>query len=103
MSEEKFLTVREASLILGATEKDVLDLAEKGTLPAYRIGGVYLRFKKEQILEYKKTHDSIFPHAAHTHNASLRDKIMDFLYLNDFYILAFSVIAALLVFIFRGD
>ena len=42
MNEEKLLTVREASLILGISEKEVLDLAESGAIPAYKIGGVYL-------------------------------------------------------------
>ncbi len=54
MSEEKLLTIREVSLILNITEKEVIDLAENQVIPAYRIGGVYLRFKRQQIEEYKK-------------------------------------------------
>ncbi len=44
MAEEKFLTVRDASLILGVSEKEIVDLVETGSLPAYRIGGGGFRF-----------------------------------------------------------
>ena len=56
MSEEKLLTIREVSLFLGISEKEVIDLAESQALPAYKIGGVYLRFKRQQIEEYRKKH-----------------------------------------------
>ena len=54
MAEEKLLTIREVSLYLGISEKDVIELSENGTIPAYKIGGVYLRFKREQIQGYVK-------------------------------------------------
>ena len=103
MSEEKFLTVREVAHLLGGTEKDILNLAEEGTLPAYRIGGVYLRFKKEQVLDFKKNHGSLSPHPVNADRDSAFQRFRDFFYLHDFYILAFGIIAALLVLIFRGD
>ena len=102
MNEEKFLTVREVAQLLGVTEKDILVLAEKGTLPAYRIGGVYLRFKKGQVLEYKKSVGPLSPSRAAREEASVAAKVFDFLYLNDFYIIAFAIVAALLMLIFRG-
>ena len=51
---ERLLTVRDVASILGISEKEVLDLAEDGKLPAYKIGGVYLRFNPGQIEEYRK-------------------------------------------------
>lgn len=104
MSEEKLLTIRDAASILGISEKEVLDLVEKGTLPAYKIGGVYVRFKKEQIQDFLK----------HTHLRSpqeklklqadypLRDKISDFFYFNDFYLVTILIASLLLLVIFRG-
>ncbi|MBU1999085.1 MAG: helix-turn-helix domain-containing protein, partial [Candidatus Omnitrophica bacterium] len=53
MSEEKLLTVRDVSFLLGVSEKEVLDLAQNSSIPAYKVGGVYLRFKKDQVDEYK--------------------------------------------------
>ncbi len=102
MSEEKLLTVRDASLILGISEKEVVDLAENGSLPAYKIGGVYLRFKKEQIEQYRKR--IRLPAAKlETHQKnSWKDRISDFLYFNDFYILAILVVILLMAVILRG-
>ena len=56
MAEEKLLTVREVAAFLGISEKDVLDLAQSSQIPAYKVGGVYLRFKKEQVEEYGLKH-----------------------------------------------
>ena len=50
---EKLLNVREASEYLGISSKKVEELVRKGKLPAYKIGGTYLRFRKEQIKTMK--------------------------------------------------
>ncbi len=102
MAEEKLLTVREAAVILGVSEKEVIDLAENGVIPAYKIGGVYLRFKKEQIQEFLKLSRPLSPKTQHIEKNSFRDKISDFLYFNDFYILAILIIILLLFIILRG-
>ena len=102
MTEEKLLTVRDVSLILGISEKEVLDLAENGSIPAYKVGGLYLRFKREQVELFKK-----IPRPAETISGaagkySLREKISDFFYFNDFYILSALLILLILVIIFQG-
>jgi excisionase family DNA binding protein len=102
MAEEKFLTVRDVSLILGISEKEVVDLVETGSLPAYRIGGVYLRFKKAQVFEFKNKSAASSPKPPRHAEYPFKDRFSDFLYFNDFYILAGAVIIALLVIIFRG-
>jgi len=102
MGEEKLLTVRDVSLILGISEKEVVDLAEGGTIPAYKIGGVFLRFKREQIQEFKKQSQKLHPKIDAGKVYPFKDKISDFFYFNDFYILASLIIILLLVIIFRG-
>lgn len=102
MAEEKFLTVREAASILGISEKEVIDLAESGALPAYKIGGVYLRFKKEQIASFKRSAHPKAPKAVIPKEYPLGDRISDFFYFNDFYILAALLIILLLLIILRG-
>lgn len=102
MGEEKLLTVRDVSLILGISEKEVVDLAEKGAIPAYKIGGVYLRFKREQIQEYKKHTRALSSKPEAAQEYPFKDKISDFFYFNDFYILAILIIVLLLVIIFQG-
>ena len=102
MNEEKLLTVRDVSLILGISEKEVLDLAQNGRLPAYKVGGVYLRFKKEQIQEFQRHTPLSSSKIAASRKYSLSEGISDFFYFNDFYILAILIIILLSVIIFRG-
>ena len=103
MAEEKLLTVRDVSLILGISEKEVIDLAEDGTVPAYKVGGIYLRFKKEQVEEYRKTIKKSHPHKKEeAKRYSFKDRIGDFFYFNDFYIISFLIIIVMLFIIFRG-
>lgn len=95
MGQEKLLTIREASSILGVSEKDVIDLAEEGRIPAYKIGGVYLRFKRQQLEEYKQ---KFLAHANQRaqEKYTIAERISDFFYFNDFYILAALIIVLIL-------
>jgi len=100
---EKLLTVRDVSLILGISEKEVIDLAESGKLPAYKIGGIYLRFKREQIEDFRKSFKAALPHKIDTSQEySFKDRVSDFFYFNDFYILAILIILLIVFIIFRG-
>ncbi|PIP18901.1 MAG: hypothetical protein COT38_04715 [Candidatus Omnitrophica bacterium CG08_land_8_20_14_0_20_41_16] len=102
MSQEKLLTVREVAIILNISEKEVVDLAQTGTIPAYKVGGVFLRFKKDQIQEYRNSTRSSLSKVSLRKSTPLREKISDFFYFNDFYILSGLFIFLLLVVIFRG-
>jgi excisionase family DNA binding protein len=98
MAEEKLLTVRDVSIILGLNEKEILDLAESGAIPAYNIGGVYLRFKKDQVEEFRKR----FRGQHHAQRKfSFKDRVFDFFYFGDFYIISAILIIVILFFIFR--
>ncbi len=94
------MTIRDASSILGVSEKDVIDLAEKGQIPAYKIGGVYLRFKRQQLEEYKQKFLTQ-RESATKEKYTLMEKIGDFFYFNDFYLLSALIIVLILVIIFR--
>jgi len=98
MAEEKLLTVREVATLLNLTEKEVIELAEKGQVPAYKVAGVYLRFKRQDVEEFKKNGLksgilSVSP------RIPLKEKISDFFYFNDFYILSFIIIIWLIIII----
>lgn len=102
MGEEKLLTIREVSLMLGITEKEVIDLAENQVIPAYRIGGVYLRFKLQQVEEYKK---KIAPEARKSRfleGCSFKDRAIDFFYFYDFYIVSAIIIIAVVFILVKG-
>jgi len=101
---EKLLTVRDVSLVLGISEKEVMDLVEEKRLEAYKVGGVYIRFKEEQILEFRKIFKPTIKHKpVIQHEYSLKDRISDFFYFNDFYILSALIILLILVVIFQGS
>ncbi len=102
MVEEKLLTVRDVSLILGISEKEVIDLAQSYKLPAYKVGGVYLRFKREQIEEFKKSLKPLEHKTNTSAKYSFQERLSDFFYLNDFYILSALIILLILLIIFRG-
>jgi excisionase family DNA binding protein len=98
MSDEKLLTVREVSHILNLSEKEVMDLAENGSIPAYKVGGVYLRFKRGQVEEYRKRIPS---DTGVNREVPFKDRIFDFFYYNDFYILSIMLIILMLFIIFK--
>ena len=102
MTEEKMLTVRDVAILLEVSEKEVLDLTEQGTIPGYKVGGVYLRFKKEQVDQYKKNQSHLKPKEAMKESEGLGSKVHDFFYFNDFYIFALSFIILLGYLVYRG-
>lgn len=103
MAEEKLLTIRDVSLILGISEKEVIDLAESGKIPAYKVGGVYLRFKREQIEAFRKKLKPVEQKRTEvSQRPSLTERLSDFFYFNDFYILSVLIILLILFIIFRG-
>ncbi len=98
--EKKLLTTREVSQILGILEKEVIELAQEGKLPYYKVAGEFLRFKKEDILKVKKGIQRKFK--VEQRYPSWREKVSDFFYFNDFYIISGVIIVILLWFIFRS-
>ncbi|MFH1655947.1 MAG: helix-turn-helix domain-containing protein [Candidatus Omnitrophota bacterium] len=94
---DKLLSVREASEFLGLTEKEIIDLVNEGKIPAYKIAGEFLRFRENQIQQLKKK----FKPAGRQKDYNSRERLSDFFYYNDFYILAVIVIAFILFFIFK--
>lgn len=97
MGAGKLLTVREVAVSLGITEKDVLDLADRGLLRILRVGSGYVRFSREEVERLKKSGEF----SESSHRTSFRDSLHDFFYFNDFYLIAFLIIAGLLYIIMR--
>jgi excisionase family DNA binding protein len=99
---EKLLTIREVAYLLGVNEKAVVELAEQGIISAYKVGGVYLRFQKEQVEQYwskrKTTHHQGDGKDVYTAG----ERLKDFFYFYDFYILSSILIIALLAIIAKG-
>jgi len=111
---EKLLTIDETSRLLGISEQEVKGLVQKGELPAYRVGGRFLRFRREQIEAIRNeiltrtagTSERVvkeFPRSRSeaVYPESLADRVLDFFYFNDFYIIAATAALLILWFIFR--
>jgi len=94
---DNLLNIREAAQYLGISEKRIKELVDKGELPAYKIGGSFLRFKKSQMGVLKaalykrpRKNDAAPPRIEAA--PARAEAIKDFLYFNDFYILSVIVI-----------
>ena len=110
---EKLLTIEEVARHLGLSEKAVEELVKSGELPAYRIGGSLLRFKKEQLEIYRKRRNSgamargqLSPErrqsikTSDSAKYSFWEKLEDFLYYNDFYILSLILLILIVLVVF---
>jgi len=94
---EKFISVREASQILGISEKKILGLSEAGKIPAYKIAGQFLRFKGKEIEELRNkgiviSEDNSYPYTS-------QERFRDFIYYHDFYIVCAVFVLCLLAII----
>ena len=111
MFEEKLLSLKAAAEYLGITEKRLKELSDHGVIPAYRIAGIYLRFKKSQLgklkgkmsniqnqySQYQQTRSSFTKDADYT----IKDRLKDFWLFYDFYIISILLITGILFIIFR--
>jgi excisionase family DNA binding protein len=94
----QFISVRETAQILGISEKKVMDLIEGRKLQAYRIADKFLRLKKTDVLGLRNS--GVIRKENVTFSYSGGEKLGDFLYFYDFYIISGLIIAGLLYVIF---
>lgn len=130
---EKLLTIAEVAEILKVSEDEVKRLVDIGEIPAYRIGGSFLRFRKEQLDAIRSEIDEVeetLPvkaapvadkgkSSAHPYtdlekqikrrepitrqyDYTFSERVRDFFYFNDFYLISFAIIAGLIYLIFRS-
>ena len=92
--KEKLFTTREGSQILGISEKEIIDLADKNLIPHFKVAGEFLRFKKEDILKVKPAVRKRYNLSERKHN--LLERIREFIYFNDFYLVSATIIILLL-------
>lgn len=92
--KERLLATREASHILGIPEKEIIDLANANLIPHFKVGGEFLRFKREDILKIKPAIRKKYNLPDEKHH--YLERVKEFLYFNDFYIISLSIIIILL-------
>ncbi|MBI3319375.1 MAG: helix-turn-helix domain-containing protein [Candidatus Omnitrophica bacterium] len=87
---EKLWTTSEAAQYLGVSEADVEQFVRAGQLTGYKLGGKFLRFKPDQVKGLKA---SVTPRPQPTMvapggSSPWQERIRDFIYFYDFYILS---------------
>jgi excisionase family DNA binding protein len=129
---EKLMTIKEVARHLNISEDEVKRLVDIGEIPAYRIGGSFLRFRKEQLDAIRDDVEEVEKDVPAAVKAGLDDKgrpthhysdlereikrkepvvrqydytaaerMKDFFYFNDFYIMSFVIIGILFYVIFK--
>jgi len=94
----QFITVREAAQILAVSEKKVMDLIESGNLQAYKIADQFLRLKRNEVANILSTGQVVSENASYSYTSG--ERVRDFFYFNDFYLISLAVIGVLLYIIF---
>ena len=111
--EERYLDVHEAADLLEVGEAELWDLAHQHKVPTHTIAGAFLRFKKKDIEGLKikwriqrelfPKHERYFAHGNTVGRPTALDRLHDFWYFNDFYVLCAALAAALLYFILSAQ
>jgi len=91
---KRFLTSQEAANYIGVSEAEFQNLVDKAEIPVYKVGGVYTRFKVDDLDLYNKK-------LGKKNTRRIFDGLKDFFYFNDFYIVSAILILVLLYFIFK--
>jgi len=94
MTANQFISVRETAQVLGISEKKVMDLIESRRLQAYKIADKFLRLKKTEVLDLR--HSGHIKGDSHPIPYTSSEKLRDFFYFNNFYILSGTLIVILL-------
>ena len=98
-TKEKLLTTREASHFLGIPEKEIIDLANNNLMAHFKLGGEFLRFRRDDLVNIRPAIKKKYnlPEKKHPRRELLRE----FLYFNDFYIISGAIIVALVCIILK--
>lgn len=89
--KEKYLSHDEASDYLKVREPELDKIVARGDISAYKIGGKYIRYKKDDVIRLKAK-------LAAKRKGSIFERFEDFLYFNSFYITA-GIIAVIMMFV----
>lgn len=95
---KRFLTSKEAADYLGINEDELKRLTAEGLIPSYKIGGIYMRYKIDDLNSYSR---KIHTGSRQGYSGTFSDRVKDFFYFNDFYIFSLAVIVVILYFIFK--
>lgn len=87
------LTLDEVKNYLEVEQQTLEELIRAGTLYAYKVGGVYIRFRKEEVLSLK--YDVLLKKKSTGDPFSFQQRLWNFWCFNNFYIISVLVIVVL--------
>jgi len=93
------LTLDEVKNYLEVEQQVLEKYIQDGILHAYKIGGVYIRFRKEEVLSLK--YDVLLKQKKNGPSVSLGQKLWNFWRFNNFYLVSVLVIAVLIYWFLR--
>ena len=103
---EEYLGMKESAELLDVSEVELRGLVQKHQIPSHQVAGAFLRLKKKDVEDLKikwRIERELFPekevffsHHNTVQKAGFFEKLGDFWYFNDFYILCSLLIALLL-------
>jgi len=88
----RLLSEEEARHYLGVEREEMQRIIKRGKLTAYRVGGTYLRFRKDEVLALKSGRKFVPPEDL---GRSTYDQVRDFCKFYGFYI--FSLVVVLML------
>ncbi|MDP2911918.1 MAG: helix-turn-helix domain-containing protein [Candidatus Omnitrophota bacterium] len=95
---KRFVTPKEAADYLCISEADLAELVNKKLLFVYKIGGIYTRFRVDDLEAYRRKGVT---KGDKKYLSSNLDRVRDFFYFNDFYIYSIIAVIVILYFIFN--
>ena len=111
--KEEFFTVHEAAALLDISEEELWHLVREHKVPTHNVAGTFLRFRQKDIEDLKvkwriarelfPKKEQYFSHHNTVPNVTFPERLKDFWYFHDFYILCSLVIAILLYFILSSQ
>ena len=106
---EDYLSIPEAAALLEISEEELWALIKRHEIPTHNVAGAFTRLKRQEMEVIKNkwrierelfpAPEKYFPHHQTVQKATFFDKLADFWYFNDFYILCSILIVVLLYFI----
>lgn len=89
---EKLFNEKEAVEYLGISRQKLDELVKKKKITAYKLGGEFLRFSQKNLDAIKRPHKKEY---------TALNRLKDYIYYNDFYIIVAILIIILLALIFK--
>lgn len=87
------LTIEEVKSFLEVEQAEIEKYLKQGRLNAYKIGGTYLRFRKEEVLNVRT---ELLSKKGGVKRQGFISRVADFWRFNNFYIISLFIIAAVI-------